>query len=146
MKKINITNGAATDTLFLFLVQVITTVMGMAVTKLLSVYFTLDEYGLYSQVMLVSTTVTSLSILGLTNATNYFYNSSKNEKNQKEYVSTIFAIQLVVGLFCGLAIIFLRKNISMYFQNENLKNMLFIIALNPMFVNLMNSIRLCMCR
>lgn len=138
MKKINITNGAATDTLFLFLVQVITTVMGMAVTKLLSVYFTLDEYGLYSQVMLVSTTVTSLSILGLTNATNYFYNSSKNEKNQKEYVSTIFAIQLVVGLFCGLAIIFLRKNISMYFQNENLKNMLFIIALNPMFVNLMN--------
>lgn len=138
MRKIKVGHGAATDTMFLLIVQVVTTIMGMLVTKLLSVYFSLEEYGLYSQAMLISTTATSLSILGLTNATNYFYNSKKNENEQREYVSSIFAIQLIVGIFCGFLIVFFRKSISQYFQNEYLTNILFIVSLNPLFVNLMN--------
>ena len=85
-------NGAATNSIMLTFVHVISTLLGIVVTKLLSVNFSLQEYGTYSQALLVTSTVTSISILGLTNATSYFYNRTKEESAQRIYVSTIFVI------------------------------------------------------
>ena len=79
MKKRNKQSGAATSSILLMSVQIVTTILGLIITKLLSVNFSLKEYGTYSQALLVTTTVTSISILGLTNATNYFYNRTDDE-------------------------------------------------------------------
>lgn len=136
MKKLRLGNGAATNSVLLTFVQVITTLLGLIVTKLLSVNFTLEEYGTYSQALLVTTTVTSLSILGLTNATNYFYNRTSDETQQEVYLSTIFAIQYVVGLICGILVIVLRGGIAQYFSNVRLKNILIIVAFTPFLTNL----------
>lgn len=129
-------NGAATNSIMLTFVQVITTVLGLIVTKLLSVHFSLQEYGTYSQALLVTTTVTSISILGLTNATNYFYNRTKDEKAQRIYVATIFTIQYIVGVLCAILVVVLRVPISKYFGNETLIGVLPIVALTPLFTNL----------
>ena len=129
-------NGAATNSIMLTFVQVITTVLGLIVTKLLSVHFSLQDYGTYSQALLVTTTVTSISILGLTNATNYFYNRTKDEKAQRIYVATIFTIQYIVGLLCAILVVGLRVPISKYFGNETLIGVLPIVALTPLFTNL----------
>lgn len=129
-------NGAATNSILLTFVQVITTVLGLIVTKLLSVHFSLQDYGTYSQALLVTTTVTSMSILGLTNATNYFYNRTKDEKSQRIYVATIFTIQYIVGFVCAIMVFLLRGPISKYFGNETLVGVLPIVALTPLFTNL----------
>ena len=113
-------NGAATNSILLTFVQGITTVLGFIITKLLSVHFSLQDYGTYSQALLVTTTVTSISILGLTNATNFFYNRTKDEKAQRIYVATIFTIQYIVGLACAILVFALRVPISRYFGNETL--------------------------
>ena len=120
----------------LMTVQIITTILGLIVTKLLSVHFSLTEYGTYSQALLVTTTATSISILGLTNATNYFYNRTEKEYIQKKYVATIFTIQYIVGLICAIMIILLRKPISGYFANDRLQNILLIVAFSPIMSNL----------
>lgn len=134
--RIRRSNGAATNSIMLTFVQVITTVLGLIVTKLLSVHFSLQEYGTYSQALLVTTTVTSISILGLTNATNYFYNRTKEISSQKAYVATIFTIQYIVGLTCAILVVILRVPISRYFGNDTLIGILPIVALTPLFTNL----------
>lgn len=138
MKKFSVSGGAATNSILLTLVQVVTTVLGLVVTKLLSVNFSLQEYGTYSQALLVTTTATSISILGLTNATNYFFNKTIDVKQQKAYVSTIFSIQYVVGLFCAIIIILCRTLIANYFGNEALNEILLIVALTPVMTNLIS--------
>lgn len=134
--KLKRSNGAATNSIMLTFVQVITTVLGLAVTKLLSVHFSLQEYGTYSQALLVTTTVTSISILGLTNATNYFYNRTKDEQKQRKYVATIFSLQYVVGIIFGVLVFLLRVPIATYFNNDLLINILPIVAFTPLFTNL----------
>lgn len=136
MKRLRLGNGAATNSVLLTFVQVITTLLGLIVTKLLSVNFSLEEYGTYSQALLVTTTVTSLSILGLTNATNYFYNRTSDETQQEIFLSTIFTIQYVVGTICGILVIVFRGGIAQYFANDRLKNILIIVAFTPFLTNL----------
>lgn len=134
--KRKIGNGAATNSFILMFVQIITTILGLIVTKLLSVNFSLEMYGTYSQALLVTTTATSLSILGLTNATNYFYNRTSNVDEQKKYVSTIFSIQYIVGLSCAVLIIIFRSAIANYFSNSRLNFILIIVAFTPFMSNL----------
>lgn len=136
MKKFTIGNGAATNSILLMMVHVITTVLGLIVTKLLSVHFSLAEYGTYSQALLIISTTTSLSILGLTNATNYYYNRTEDESKRKIYLATIFAIQYVAGTLSAVILIAVRGSIAQYFKNDALKMIIPIIAVTPMLTNL----------
>ena len=136
--RLKLSNGAATNSLLLTFVHVITVILGIVVTKLLSVHFSLEEYGTYSQAVLVTTTATSISILGLTNATNYFYNRSTNVSDQKTYVATIFAIQYIIGTLTGILLIVIRPLLSAYFGNDSLIAILPIVAFTPLLQNLIS--------
>ncbi len=129
--------GAASDSILLTFVRVITAVLGLAVTKLLSVHFSLKEYGTYSQAMLIVTTATSFSVLGLTNAVNFFYNKINDKEKKEEYISTIFGIQYVVGILCAIIILLLQVPIINYFNNSDLKEIIFLVACFPLLENLL---------
>ena len=129
-------HGAASDSILLTFVRVITAVLGLLVTKLLSIHFSLHEYGTYSQAMLIVTTATSISILGLTNAVNYFYNAAAEEEDKERYVGTIFSIQYFIGILCAIIIIAIQVPIINYFKNDDLKNILYLVAWLPLMQNL----------
>lgn len=129
-------HGAASDSILLTFVRVITAVFGLLVTKLLSIHFSLHEYGTYSQAMLIVTTATSISILGLTNAVNYFYNAASEDDKKEKYVGTIFSIQYFVGILCAIIIIAIQIPIINYFKNDDLKDILYLIAWLPLLQNL----------
>ena len=135
-RKINV-HGAATDSILLTFVRVITAALGIIVTKLLSVHFSLHEYGTYSQAMLIVTTATSISILGLTNAVNYFYNSATKEEDKERYVGTIFTLQYFIGIICALFILAIQVPLINYFDNEDLSKVLFLAAWFPLTQNLL---------
>lgn len=130
-------SGAATDSIILAFIKIVTSCFGLFVTKLLSVKFSLLDYGTYSQIMLIVTTATSISILGMTNAVNFFYNSATDSLKREEYTCTIFSIQYLSGVLCAIVILLLKEPIIRYFDNQNLKTLLFIAALLPLFENLM---------
>lgn len=138
MKKIRIGNGIATNSLLLMTINIITTILGLIITKLLSVHFSLVEYGTYSQALLVTSTATSLSILGLTNATNYFYNRTNNDNEKKSYIATIFLIEYIGGLIVALVIILSRVKLSEYFLNNKLGSILLLVSFSPILTNLIN--------
>ena len=132
-------NGAAFSSLLLTFVSFVTMLISMIISKLLSVNFSLYEYGTYSQVVLVTTTVTSITSLGLGNATNYFYNKSQNTEEQQKYVSTLIIIEEVVGFICALLIALFRGQIAEYFCNLEIKNLLIIVAFMPLLSHLIGT-------
>lgn len=129
--------GAAVDSLALTFVQIITTLLGMAITKLVAANFSLTEYGTYSQALLVVNTTTSITILGLTNATNYFFNNTTDPKKQESYISTIFALQYIVGGISAIAILVLQIPLINYFKNADLLPFLWFSAVLPLLHNLL---------
>jgi len=133
--------GAAVDSVFLTITRVITAVLGLVVTKLLSTFFSLTDYGTYSQAMLIVTSIASVSILGLTNGLNYFYNSSTDIETKHKYLVTIFGLQFLIGSICGIAITVLAVPIINYFKNGNLIQIIFFAAWMPLFENLLNMLQ-----
>ena len=132
-------NGAASNSLILVMVSAVTIFLGIVTSKLLSVHFTLYEYGTYAQVMLVNTTVTSVTSFGLGNATNYFFNKSADIDVQQQYVSTLFIIEEIIGLLCGLLIFLSRRLIAIYFNNNNVKHLVIIVAFMPLLSHLITT-------
>ncbi len=111
--------------------------MGFVCTKIVSVYFSLDNYGLYSQALLIISTACSISTLGMTDAVNFFYNNSSKYKSytQEQYISTIFGLSTIVGSICGLAILLGAPFLTDYFRNPNLWKVYGWIAFQPLLQN-----------
>lgn len=129
-------NGVMVDSFALAFVRVVTMFLSIICIKILSVEFSLQDYGTYSQAILIVTTITSFSILGLTDATNYYFNQYK-EDDRNSYISTIFCIQYVVGSLCGIGIIVFQDVLELYFGNEQLYSFFLWIALMPLCANLL---------
>lgn len=133
--------GIVLDSFILTIVRVITALIGIAVAKLLAVSFSIEEYGIYSQAMLVATTGTSLTILGLTDATNYFFNKTREINTRAKYMATVFGIQFIFGLVFAVGVIVFNGQISNYFNNPSLKHIIPYIAFIPMLNNIMNMLQ-----
>lgn len=134
-------HGTAVDSLLLTFVKVITSVFGLLVTKIISTQFTLQQYGTYSQGMLIVSTATSITILGLTDATNYFYNAREDEKKKKNNVCTIFGMQYCLGIFAAVVIMLLSIPIIKYFDNAQLKGVIYVVAWMPLTQNLLSMLQ-----
>ena len=135
-------NGAATDSLVLTFVRVVTACISILIYKLLAVNFSLDEYGLYSQAILVSTTVTSITIMGMTDAINFFYNKDKGGKIGKSYVETIFALQIIIGAIWAIGVLAFKNQIAAYFGEPKVADLMIYVAFIPLLTNVTNMLQI----
>ena len=129
--------GAAIDSVFLTFARFVTALSGIVIAKLLSTQFTLQEYGTYSQANLIITTVTAITILGLADATNYFYNTAPDEETKTKYVATIFEMQYIIGILAAIVIMVVQVPIVQYFKNDDLKKVIMFVAWMPVFENIL---------
>lgn len=130
------------DSISLVLVKAFTTVSGILSTAILSRALSLEMYGTYSQLNLVSTTMASLTALGLMDAVNYYYNKTNNHREQKNYLDTILGLQVMVGLGTGIIILLCKSFIVTYFQNTLLSPLLIYVAFRPTFANIVNGLQI----
>ena len=132
-------NGIGTNTIFLTIFKLLTTVVGILITAILSKNLSLEEYGTYSQVNLIGTIGTSILILGLSDAANYYFSVYENNKDELDkYLSTILIIELVIGTLGFIIIASCYYPISLYFSNSSLQNIIIWVAAVPMLTNLIN--------
>lgn len=130
--------GAAWDSMFLAFVRVVSMLVAILQTKILSVGFTLSEYGTYSQANIIISIVSSVIALGLADALNYFYNNASAAKTKEErisFVNTIFSVELVAGLIIGTVVVFGRELIVGYFSNTALRGLMLFVAFKPIVDN-----------
>ena len=130
-------NWPAFDSILLALIQIVTYVANIATTKILSVKLSLTEYGTYSTVNSVITIAASFTLFGLGDSINYYYNKKNEEssENKIEYINTIFFVQLLIGVFVGMVLIFASASIANYYNNSLVKPLILIVCLKPWISN-----------
>ena len=127
--------GKSGDSFFLIFVRMVTLVLGLLVTRVLSGYFSLQDYGTYSQIMLLTTTISSMTILGMMDGVNFFFCKEKDEKKRDAYISTIFFMQYAVGIVVSLTVLICAGPISKYFGNDSVKSLIAFAAILPVAQN-----------
>ena len=138
MKKKSI-KGPSWDSIFLAFTKIITLLFGILSAKILSTGLTLHEYGTYSQANLIMTTGTSVILFGLGDALNYYFNNKDkkiSEDLKNRIVNTVFLIEMILGLIFCSVVIFGKDLIAMYFSNDTVKDLLYVVAILPIFSNI----------
>ncbi len=128
-------SGASGDSFFLMFVRMITLVFGLLMTRVLSGHFSLQEYGTYSQILLLTTTISSMTILGMMDGINFFFCREKDESKRDAYISTIFFLQYLISIVVSLIVLACSVPISKYFDNDSLKSLIVFAAVLPILQN-----------
>lgn len=116
-------------------VRMVTLVLGLLITRVLSEHFSLLEYGTYSQILLVTTTTSSITMLGMMDGVNFFFCKEKDEEKRNAYVSTIFFLHYLVGILVSIVLLVCTVPISRYFENEDLQSLMIFAATLPVLQN-----------
>ena len=140
MKKIAI-KGASWDSMFLTFSKVLSMLFNILSAKMLSMGLSLEVRGTYAQANVVLSTGASIILLGLVDSMNYYFNSkdkSLSEELKARIVNTVFFLEISFGSVLAIFILFGRGLIADYFSNPAVSNLLFIVAVLPVFQNVIN--------
>ncbi len=138
MKKLSL-RGAAWDSAFLTLAKILTLLFGIVLSKIMSMGLSLTEYGTYSAANLVTSVGTSLILLGLGDAVNFYFNKKAQDSTpeaRERIVNTVFFLEIAAGVILAVLITLGRSLIGAYFENSALPALLPIVSLLPVFANL----------
>ena len=109
-----------------------TTVFISLVTgMLLSRFRTVEEYGTYSQLLIVVTLATALFMMGLPNSINYFLARADDSKERKEFLSIYYTLNTVLCVVIGAVLLIAVPWIEQYFENESIRNFWYFLAFYP---------------
>ena len=113
----------------------VTIFLGFAITRLLSQHFSVFDYGTYSQITLIVSTISSITILGMMDGVNYFFCKEHNVDKRNTYVSTIFSLQYFINIIVAIVVLCCSVPISQYFGNDALRSLLIFAAVLPVMQN-----------
>lgn len=111
--------------------RISTLLIGMVSAMLLSRFRTLDEYGTYSQLLLVGNVVTTLLILGLPNSINYFLARADTPDERKQFLSVYYTLSTIFSLVIGALLLLGAPWIAAYFSNPALQHYVYALVLIP---------------
>ncbi len=130
--------GTSGDALLLTFIKLVTMALSFVVTRLLSQYLTKYDYGTYSTVLMIVSTVYCMTMLGMSDGANYFYCNEKDEKKREACISSIFAMQFGVGILVGTIVMALTTPLCAYFDNPDLRRLMIFNAALPLMQNLIS--------
>lgn len=133
--------GTTADSFLLVFVRLVSTLVTLIMTRIVAGHFSKFEYGTYSQIELLVSTISSVTILGMTDGVNYFFCRERDEKKQAEYVSSIFLLQLAISIVVSLGLLCLATPISKSFDNAQIKNYIFFPMLMPCMGNFLTMLQ-----
>ena len=134
----NVLTGRSGDAIMLVVIKFVTMALGMVTTRLLSQYLSLYDYGTYSQILLIVSAVSSVTVLGMVDGVTYFYCSVGDEKRREALVSTIFALQGIVSAVAGLAVMLLTRPLCLYLDNPDIRKLMIFAVMLPFFQNVLH--------
>jgi len=107
---------------------------------LLSRFRTLEEYGTYSQIMLVTNLVTAILMMGLPNSLNFFLARAETLEEKNRFVSFYYTINTGLSLVVGAILVLMTPVMELYFKNSLLSSFLYFIAVYPWTKIIMSSV------
>lgn len=128
------------DGLKLTVSRFITLSIALVSAMLLSRFRTLEEYGTYSQILLVTNIVTSLLMLGLPNSINYFLARAESQEEKQKFLSVFYTLSTIINIVIGLSFVLSINLLIGFFDNPILRSFAFFLALYPWTKVIMGSI------
>lgn len=119
------------DAIYLTVSKIIVLFIGMITSMLLARFRTLEEYGTYSQIIMITDLVSTILMLGLPNSINYFLAKARTDEEKQRFMSVyitlsgIFTFVIAVCLFLALPVI------SEYFKNPAITTFSYVFAIYP---------------
>lgn len=111
--------------------KTITMFISMVTCMLLSRFRTFQEYGTYSQMLLVVNFFTALLMLGLPTSINYFLARADTRKERKNFLSVYYTLSTILSMIIGFVLVLLIPFIEKYFNNSLISRFYYFLALYP---------------
>ena len=131
MENSNTKKGVATDSLKLSIAQIISLGISMINVMLLSRFRSVEEYGTYSQMLMVSAIIVTFFASGFAQCINYFLANENNNKSRSDFIKTYYTIISICGVLGGLVSVLLIPGLKIYFRNEKLSDYWFFLLVYP---------------
>ncbi|MBK5253009.1 MAG: polysaccharide biosynthesis protein [Peptostreptococcaceae bacterium] len=128
------------DVLKLSASKIITMTISLITAMLLSRFRTLEEYGTYSQILLVINLATAVFMLGLPNSINFFLARAENEKEKERFISTYYTLSTILSFLTGLVLFLATPLIVKYFDNQLISSFWYVLAVYPWTKIILSSI------
>lgn len=119
------------DAITLTVSRVLVSLLGLVTSMLLARFRTLEEYGTYSQIIMVTDLLSTALLLGLPNSVNYFLAKAEKAEDRQRFMSAYLTLSLLLSLLitgCALAALPL---IVSYFDNPLITNFAYVFAAYP---------------
>ena len=103
----------------------------LATAMLLARFRTLEEYGTYSQLLLVISLFTTLFMLGLPNSINYFLARADTQEEKQRFLSVYYTLSTLLSILIGVILVLSVPLIEAFFHNRLIRSFCFFLVLYP---------------
>ncbi|MCR4693173.1 MAG: oligosaccharide flippase family protein [Firmicutes bacterium] len=125
------TISLGTHALRLTAIKTITILITMFIVMLLSRYQTVEEYGIYAELLLVSNLGASIMIFGLPNSINYFLARADTLEDRQCFLSVYYSVSTILSIAIGFMLVASIPEIEGYFHNTWIHFFWYFLAIYP---------------
>ncbi len=140
MKFLNKKASVGTDAVFLTVSKIMVSLIGLVTSMLLARFRTLDEYGTYSQIIMVVDLVSTIILLGLPNSVNYFLAKADTNKEIRKFLSVYLTLSTVFTVIIAVCLNLATPLIIEYFDNPLITTLTYVFNIYPWSMLMINSL------
>ncbi len=121
----------SSQALILTVSNLIISLIGLVSSMLLSRYRTLDEFGTYSQVIMVTELVSTVLLMGLPQTVNYFLSRAESERERRRFFTLYSLLSSTLCAVIGVCLFFSAPLIVRYFDNPYITTFSYVFVIYP---------------
>ena len=128
------------DAITLTVSRVLVSLLGLVTSMLLARFRTLEEYGTYSQIIMVADLLSTALLLGLPNSVNYFLAKAENKEDRQRFMSVYLTLSLLLSMVITACAFAALPIIVSYFDNPMITGFAYVFAAYPWSSLMINSL------
>lgn len=131
MKFLNKKASVGSDAVFLTVSKIMVSLIGLVTSMLLARFRTLDEYGTYSQIIMVVDLVSTIILMGLPNSVNYFIAKADTDKDRRKFLSVYITTSTILTIIIAVCLNLATPLIIEYFDNPLITTLTYVFNIYP---------------
>lgn len=140
MRLFGVKSSVGGDAIYLTVSRIAVSLIGLVTSMLLARFRTLEEYGTYSQIIMVTDLVSTILMLGLPNSINYFLAKSETQEEKQRFMSIYVTLSTILTALIALCLFASLPMIIRYFDNPAITAFAYVFVIYPWASLMINSL------
>ena len=128
------------DAIYLTASRIAVSLISLVTSMLLARFRTLEEYGTYSQIIMVTDLVSTFLLLGLPNSINYFLAKAESDDERQRFMSAYVTLSSILTALIGVCLFAAVPLIITYFNNPAITVFAYVFFAYPWSSLMLNSL------